>query len=99
MIMFQSKIPKNSYFKKISVFGYYFYYMGIFSFIQIFNTVAYMVGNIACRSGLDYTSDIVKISLIIGNCFSLSLSFVLIFLRFGHPILRIKIKSLVFKNY
>jgi hypothetical protein len=49
MYVFGTKIPKNSYFKKVSVFGYYYYYMGLYSSIQLLTTVGYLTSFAACR--------------------------------------------------
>jgi hypothetical protein len=59
MYLFQAKIPKSSYFKRASHFGFYYYYMGIFSAIQILSTLGFLTGNIACRLGSSVTSKII----------------------------------------
>lgn len=58
-----------------------------------------MVGNIACRAGSSYSSEIIKVSLTFASCFSVLLSYILIFLRFSHPIVRINIKKKISKEY
>ena len=93
MYSFRANIPQNEYFRKESIFGYYYYYMGIFSFIQIGITISYMISSISCRTGSSITSDIVRISIIFSVCFSILLSFSQIFIRFSHPIVKIKIKQ------
>ena len=40
MYKFKQKIPKNSYFQNQAVFGYYYYYMGIFAFSQFLQSMA-----------------------------------------------------------
>jgi hypothetical protein len=50
MYVFGAKIPKNSYFKKVPVFKYYYYYMGFYSFIQVLGTVGYLAPFIACQA-------------------------------------------------
>lgn len=59
MYTFKTKVPKNAYFQKVSVFGFYYYYMGFFAIIQILSTVGYLVGNIACRTGSSTSDDII----------------------------------------
>lgn len=59
MYMFRAKVPKSSYFQKASVFGYYYYYMGLFSVIQALNTIGYLIGNISCRTGTGVTGKII----------------------------------------
>ena len=90
MIQFKNKIPKNEYFKKVAVFGFYYYYMGIFTFVQVFATVAYMVGNIACRSGYDYPSNLVTFSILSSTIFTILLSYFISLLRMSHPIVKMK---------
>lgn len=82
MYLFQAKIPKSSYFKRASLFGFYYYYMGIFCAVQILSTLGYLTGNIACRTGSAITSEIIEISITFGSCESIILSYVLVFLRF-----------------
>lgn len=94
MWMFRAKIPRSTYFQKASVFGYYYYYMGLFSVIQIFNTIGYLIGNVACRTGQEVTDKIIEVSITFGTCESVLLSFVLMALRFSHPVLRMKIKKM-----
>lgn len=94
MYMFQAKVPKNTYFKRASVFGYYYYYMGLFSAIQILGTISYLIGNIACRTGSSFTAQIIEVSISFGSCESIALSFVLMALRFSHPLLKMKLKDL-----
>ena len=100
MYGFRSNIPQNEYFRKESIFGYYYYYMGIFSIIQIAVTVSFMTSSISCRTGSALTSDVVRISIIFSVCFSILLSYFQIFIRLNHPIVRIKIKHYLccFKN-
>lgn len=93
MYLFQAKIPKSSYFKRASLFGFYYYYMGIFSAVQILSTLGYLIGNIACRTGSAITSDIIEVSITFGSCESIILSYVLVFLRFKHPVLRMNLKK------
>lgn len=69
--------------------------MGIYTVIQIGVTVSYMVSSISCRTGSQYTSDIVRISIAFSLCFSIFLSYVQIFIRLNHPILKIKLKKIL----
>lgn len=92
MHSFQARVPRNTYFKQVAVFGYYYYYMGLFCAIQLLSSVGYLVGNIACRSGSQYTSNIIDISVTFGSCESILLSYVLIFMRLAHPVMWAKIK-------
>lgn len=94
MYMFSSKVPKSSYFKRASIFGFYYYYMGFYSVVQILSTLGYLIGNIACRSGSSFTAEIISISITFGSCVSIVLSFVLMGLRFSHPLVRMNIKKI-----
>lgn len=94
MIMFKSKIPKSTYFKKVSVFGFYYYYMGCFIVIQAISSTGYLVGNIACLLNSSAASNIILISTTFATCSSILLSYVLMGLRFAHPLLRMKIRKL-----
>ena len=69
--------------------------MGIYTLIQIGVTVSYMVSSISCRTGSRYTESIVRISVAFSICFSIILSYVQIFIRLNHPILKIKLKKIL----
>jgi hypothetical protein len=96
--MFKARVPKNSYFKKVSVFGYYFYYMGFFSIIQILSSTGYLLGNISCMLNASIANSMVKITITFGAIQSIILSFVLMGLRFSHPLLKMKIRKLLNKR-
>jgi hypothetical protein len=49
MIQFKRKLPKNDYFQKQALFGYYFYYMGIFVTIQLITSISYLISDILCK--------------------------------------------------
>ena len=95
MHRFNSKIPKNEYFQKQAVFGYYYYYMGIYTFIQVAATTSHMISSIGCRSGSSYTSTLITVSNTLSIVFSILLSFALIFLRWSHPILQYRVRMLL----
>lgn len=95
MLQFRAKIPRNDYFQKVAVFGYYYYYMGMFSLIQVATTISFMVGNIACRTGSPYSSHIITYSIFVSTIFSILLSYFLVLLRFAHPVVRIRLRQLL----
>lgn len=68
MVMFKNKIPKSSYFKKVSVFGYYYYYMGFFIAIQLLSSTAYLLGSIACQLNASIANTMITISTTFGSC-------------------------------
>ncbi len=49
MIAFRMKLPKNEFYKSQSLFGYYFYYMGVFAVTQIISSISYLVNDILCK--------------------------------------------------
>lgn len=95
MVMFKKKIPKSTYFKKVSVFGFYYYYMGFFIVIQAISSTWYLIGNIACLLNSSTAPTLILISTTFGSCSSIVLSYVLMSLRFAHPLLRMKIKKAI----
>lgn len=95
---FKSKIPKNSYFQKQSLFGFYFYYMGLFSSLQLLSTTSEIVGDIMCRFNTPVSDNTIKILFTVGNCLDILLAYVIFSLRISHPILQIKLKK-IFKIY
>lgn len=98
MVMFKKKIPKSSYFKKVSVFGYYYYYMGFFITIQLLSSIGYLLGNIACQLNSSIASTLISIATTFGTCQSIVLSYVLMALRFSHPLLKMKMRKCLFKR-
>lgn len=49
MIKFKRKLPSNEYFQKQSVFGYYYYYMGIYATIEVVSSLSFLISEILCQ--------------------------------------------------
>lgn len=93
MLKFRNKIPRNTYFLQQAVFGFYFYYMGIFCAIQCGTSLSFLVANILCRIESGPIS-IIGYAFSIGNSIQIMLSYVLFVLRFSHPILQLRLRKI-----
>jgi hypothetical protein len=98
MINFKVKLPKNEYFQKQSVFGFYFYYMGAFVFTQIISSISFLVSDIVCKLNSVDITQVLHVMYSISIVVSIALSYAIAFVRFQQPILRKKIKKYFLKE-
>lgn len=98
MINFKVKLPKNEYFQKQSVFGFYFYYMGAFVLTQVISSISFLVSDIVCKVNSVDITQVLYVLYSISIVVSIALSYAIAFVRFQQPILRKKIRSCFVKE-
>ncbi len=86
-------MPRNDFFAKQTLFKYYFVYMGVFVATQLINTISYLASDIVCKLNVDNVQFKLHIFYSIGIVSSIILSYVIVFIRFRHPLLLKKLRN------
>lgn len=89
---FKTGIPKNSFFSHQSVYQYYFIYIFTVIILQLTISILTLVGDLNCRS--DHPDPGLAAAFSISNVTTLIHPIMIAFLRYHHPAVKGKIKSI-----
>lgn len=95
-VIFKNSIPNSSFFRKLSVYKFYYIYIMLVACVQLIMSIGYTIGAANCNR--QNPDPLLNITMTAANCLILIHPVLLCFIRYKHPTVQKYIKKMFKKK-